>query len=1095
MKTHLNNLILFFLCIILSVIVPGNIFAQEDQSAKDMYVEAESYFLFEEYADALPLYQRLLRNDPDNANLNYKIGICYLNDDYQTDKSIDYLLKAVKNVSGDYKTSSYKERRAPLEAYYYLGDAYRVNNKLEEALDAFEHFKQILDPAVYDVELVNKQINSCNLAKELEAKPVYFGIKHLGEPINTRFADIRPVISGDEKTLVFTTKLQFYDAVFVSTRPDTSSDWTPPVNLTPFFGVDGNTYSTGVSFHGDEIYVYRSDEFDGNIYVSRLVNNQWSTLIKLNDNINTKYWESHASVSADGKTLYFTSNRKDGYGGLDIYKSQRTGKDDWGPAVNLGPVINTKYNEETPFITEDGKTLYFSSFGHYNMGGYDIFYSTLLDNGQWSVPVNIGYPINTTKDDLFFDPVENGAYAYYSMYNPDNTLGLRDIYKLELFSDRHPRKFIIEGITRIEGSLPNGYSGVLAKLYRKNTNTLVDQAQLNADGSYSLNAIQGEYDLRIEGDGVQSVSQALNIPINNPSGTISASSMMLSPLAGEPKETLNLPQETKPVELPELKVQKLYIEVKTDESVPIRLTVKPGSKLFVEIFNNGNPVQTDTFQINRRRFIYGFKPLEGNNTIKFTITDEDGNVNSQEVTVVYKPEQKKVVQPLTMTEAAQYDSSKIASLAAMSNGNLKIFLDSLAAAGMSFESAADFYEYLLQQADAHNYTSEDVEKLFIQSFSKKDLAGFYNELINYGGDSIRQALSGIDFKKENINSPEDLVRYLKSAPGISLQNKQLLSTIVRVISGTGDTDYFLRTLANHSEGNIRDTLIILQRSKRYSDPLSAVDFLFNTFDQDSVWQLLTKTATEIQLKTLYFNSLFIAQGNLRQALLETNFERDSILTSEDLLNYLMANSEKYGYTKQELIKVLETSRMNATKNLETFTAMLADHASGNLKSFLQDLAPGKENINSFDELFNYIIRQSAHNNFSRQNLYQLFIDIIGTKDTQEFMQLLSKYATGDLKKAIDEMSKNQYSTPIEIIQYLVSHAGEYNYTEQDINDVLLRLIMEKGINLNNEGYALKVKARFFSSKNRMVITLIAANAIFLIILILIIFRKKKRNES
>ena len=155
----------------------------------------------------------------------------------------------------------------------------------------------------------------------------------------------------------------------------------------------------------------------------------------------------------DGKTLYFTSNRAGGYGGLDIYKSERTRGGDWGPAMNLGPVINSKYNEDTPFITADGNTIYFSSMGHYNMGGYDIFYSTRLDNGQWSKPINAGYPLNTTHDDLFFTPVGDGAYAYYAKYNIDDTYGLMDIYKLEVFTDLHPRKFILNGISRVEGQV------------------------------------------------------------------------------------------------------------------------------------------------------------------------------------------------------------------------------------------------------------------------------------------------------------------------------------------------------------------------------------------------------------------------------------------------------------------------------------------------------------------------------------------------------------------------------------------------------------------------------------------------------------------
>ena len=176
--------------------------------------------------------------------------------------------------------------------------------------------------------------------------------------------------------------------------------------------VDQDLFPTSISKDGKTLYLYSSADYDGIIYTSKFENGTWSPLVKLNDNINTKYWESHATISHDDKKLYFTSNRKGTYGGLDIYVSKRDSTGDWGPAVNLGPVINTPYNEESPFLTSDDKTLFFSSRGHFNMGGYDIFYSTLLDNGEWSVPLNVGYPLNTTDDDVFFNPKNEGYEGY-----------------------------------------------------------------------------------------------------------------------------------------------------------------------------------------------------------------------------------------------------------------------------------------------------------------------------------------------------------------------------------------------------------------------------------------------------------------------------------------------------------------------------------------------------------------------------------------------------------------------------------------------------------------------------------------------------------
>ncbi len=268
-----------------------------------MFVEAESYFLFEEYKDALPLYQRILQADPENFNINYKIGICYLNDIYQVQKSIPYLEKAVTGTDPNSKTNSFKEKKAPPEAFYYLGNAYRANNRLKDAVEAYQQFKLVLDPLVYDVELVDAQIEACNVAALQESKPMYFISANVGEPINERFEESNPVVSGDENVIAFTRKLQFYDAVFCSRK--VNGKWSEPENLTEAFGVDGNSYTTGISYNGDELFVYRSDNFDGNLYVSKYKNNAWSKLQKLNSNINTKYWESHASISKDGKILLF----------------------------------------------------------------------------------------------------------------------------------------------------------------------------------------------------------------------------------------------------------------------------------------------------------------------------------------------------------------------------------------------------------------------------------------------------------------------------------------------------------------------------------------------------------------------------------------------------------------------------------------------------------------------------------------------------------------------------------------------------------------------------------------------------------------------
>ena len=187
--------------------------------------------------------------------------------------------------------------------------------------------------------------------------------------------------------------------------------------------------------------IYKIDNYDGAIYSSGFVNGKWTPIKKLNKNINTKFYESHAAVSYDGKKLYFTSNREGGQGNLDIYVSEKDGTGDWGPAKNLGNVINTPFNEDTPFITQNDSVLYFCSEGHNSMGGFDMYKSRKTE-ASWNIPSNLGYPVNSADDDKFLQPVNNGRNAFYSI-----TTGYKkkDIFYLDFSSLNADLKFKISG--------------------------------------------------------------------------------------------------------------------------------------------------------------------------------------------------------------------------------------------------------------------------------------------------------------------------------------------------------------------------------------------------------------------------------------------------------------------------------------------------------------------------------------------------------------------------------------------------------------------------------------------------------------------------
>jgi outer membrane protein OmpA-like peptidoglycan-associated protein len=362
-----------------------------------------------------------------NANVNYRIGSCYLEIPGQKDKAIEFLEKASLSASTKYKSSSLNEKYAPIDVYLYLGNAYRVNSRLSDAIKTYRKYKELLpadEKALH--QYADKQIEACNIAAEFMSNPLDLTFENLGEKINSSSDDYNAVVSGNGSTLIYMHKLPFYEAVYFSRK--VNGAWSAPENITPQIMSDGNQYVTDVSFDGNTLYLAVHDEFNSDIYTSEYVDNRWTQSKPLGSSINTKYWESHASISDDGNTLYFTSNRNGGKGNMDIYESRRTETGEFGPARNVSE-INSELNEDTPFITGDGKKLYLSSQGFANMGGYDIFVSHLESNKTWSLPENMGFPVSTPDDDIFYFPWGRGEKGYYSRISEDG-FGSMDIYKI-----------------------------------------------------------------------------------------------------------------------------------------------------------------------------------------------------------------------------------------------------------------------------------------------------------------------------------------------------------------------------------------------------------------------------------------------------------------------------------------------------------------------------------------------------------------------------------------------------------------------------------------------------------------------------------------
>jgi hypothetical protein len=235
------------------------------------------------------------------------------------------------------------------------------------------------------------------------------------------------VISADGKSFAFMVSLKVYDAIMFTRL--VNGKWSVPINISPDLQSDGDIYISCLSADGKMLLLSRDDNFTSDLYYSTFDGTKWSKSLKLNKNINTKNWESHAFISEDGNYLIFASDRPGGFGGLDLYISRKE-NGDWGAAVNLGPEINSPFNEDRPFLINNGKTLFFASQDHNNIGGYDIFRSDMQANGLWNKPQNLGYPFNTPDDNIFFMPTGNGKSGFISLYRDSDGFGREDIYRI-----------------------------------------------------------------------------------------------------------------------------------------------------------------------------------------------------------------------------------------------------------------------------------------------------------------------------------------------------------------------------------------------------------------------------------------------------------------------------------------------------------------------------------------------------------------------------------------------------------------------------------------------------------------------------------------
>lgn len=413
-------------------------FAAFAQNSTSLIVEGDRWYGKKEYKRALENYLAALDINPDDASLNLKIGLSYL---YSETKS-----KAAKYISKAYRLNPQINDQID----YHLGVAFQNTNEFQKAIEHFNNFKKKKSNLA---AIADKKISECKIADSLSQYELNVVIENLGLGVNTHLHDYSPIISSDGNTLIFTSNRSDdpkairertnYEDIYITKR--NGNTWDPPKKISANINQKYNDAAASLSPDGKTLFLYY-EEGNGDIYYSRFDGNDWSSPKPLNKNINTSmYWETSASITADGKKLYFASNRPGGYGELDLYVSELTASGDWGKATNLGPLINTPENEDAPFIHPDGVTLYFSSDGHPNLGNSDIFVTEFVD-GKWKKPENLGWPINTWEYDGFFTISADKKKGYYSTMK-EGGLGEADIYSITFLEPKYkpkPKPVVVE---------------------------------------------------------------------------------------------------------------------------------------------------------------------------------------------------------------------------------------------------------------------------------------------------------------------------------------------------------------------------------------------------------------------------------------------------------------------------------------------------------------------------------------------------------------------------------------------------------------------------------------------------------------------------
>jgi outer membrane protein OmpA-like peptidoglycan-associated protein/Tol biopolymer transport system component len=446
-------------------------------SEESLLIESSSLLQENYYYLSEIIIDHLLELQPNSCNYNYRKGFVLLDVKLNAREALPYFLKASNDVDKNYDMYSVSEKSAPTDVLYHIGRCYQLNENYDSAIFYYKRFTNESNPKSNLVSESKLRIEQCEFAKQLKIEKTNHSIFNVGPIINTSNPEISPVISTDGAILYFTSNRKWENQEMEELKDPLLNNFPQDIYSIEIADIDNEKPNTLtklsfceileneaiVSLSSDErqMYLYDALSENGAISISNLDQGNYTSSRKSNiKELNSKYWETNCHISLDGKKLFFVSNRPGGFGGRDIYCMEKDDKNVWKKPYNLGPGVNSEFDEDAPFLASDGQTLFFASNGLKSSGEFDIFYSK-FQNGVWITSVNMGYPVNSPYDDAFFTLTSDGRYGFLSS-NRDGGFGQFDIYRIEMGSILNQTALLSGFIKTSDGSkLPENIKAIL----------------------------------------------------------------------------------------------------------------------------------------------------------------------------------------------------------------------------------------------------------------------------------------------------------------------------------------------------------------------------------------------------------------------------------------------------------------------------------------------------------------------------------------------------------------------------------------------------------------------------------------------------------